>query len=374
MSPDTTTDKTSGISQKVEESLLPIDVAAIAKNPEDVGITKEETATREIVANIPLGIKGGGKTLITCEKGIKAFVKDVLAKDGNHLPNSELGVWVYYLTEGVKRDFGRTWESAPTCLKPKETKTEKAAKEKKRIITKAEKNELLAKLDMAYYQSDISCGNLTLEQAFSLIKEAYQKKEELEGLGYYLSPNKTEGVKPFNWEKIVNDSVGSMDATFIYQDNKIDLILPNLIKEFYQNDRKQKRGIIKDIMASALYGTAYEKAWFSGVKDYGYYDEDHPEAGGAETFKVNSMDDLLAYFKQDRASDVKKMVDTYNINSVHLAKQNIPGMKKDRWVCWDLTSKKEGRRELHLWSKTGMSRLVEDESKRRVMQQKKPSF
>jgi hypothetical protein len=33
MSPDTTTDKTSGISQKVEESLLPIDVAAIAKNP-----------------------------------------------------------------------------------------------------------------------------------------------------------------------------------------------------------------------------------------------------------------------------------------------------------------------------------------------------
>ena len=137
MSPETTTDKGSGISQKVTESLLPIDVAAVAKNPEDVGITKEETATREIVADIPLGIKGGGKTLITCEKGIKAYVKDVLAKDGNHLPNSELGVWVYYLTEGVKRDFGRTWEAAPTCLKPKETKTEKAAKDKKRIITKA---------------------------------------------------------------------------------------------------------------------------------------------------------------------------------------------------------------------------------------------
>ena len=68
MSPETTTDKGSGISQKVTESLLPIDVAAVAKNPEDVGITKEETATREIVADIPLGIKGGGKTLITCEK------------------------------------------------------------------------------------------------------------------------------------------------------------------------------------------------------------------------------------------------------------------------------------------------------------------
>ena len=373
MSPDTTTDKSSGISQSVKESLIPIDVASVAKNPEDVGITKEETATREIVADIPLGIKGGGKTLITCEKGIKAYVKDVLAKDGNHLPNSELGVWVYYLTEGVKRDFGRTWEAAPTCLKPKETKTEKAAKDKKRIITKAEKNELLAKLDMSYYQSDIACGNLTLEQAFALIKEAFEKKEALEGLGYYLSPNKTEGVKPFNWEKVVTDSVGSMDATFIYQDHKIDLILPNLIKEFYQNDRKQKRGIIKDIMASPLYGTAFEKAWFSGVKDYGYYDEDHPEAGGTETFQVKDMDDLLAYFKQDRASDVKKMVDDYKINSVHLAKINRPGMKKDRWVCWDLTAKKGGLRELHLWSKTGMTRLVEDKLKRAVTK-KSPIF
>ena len=77
------------------------------------------------------------------------------------------------MTEGIKRDFGRTWEAAPTCLKPKETKTEKAAKDKKRIITKgSEKNELLAKLDMSYYQSDIACGNLTLEQALCFDKRS----------------------------------------------------------------------------------------------------------------------------------------------------------------------------------------------------------
>ena len=149
MSPDTTTDKNASPFADGKSGLIPIDVAAVAKNPEDAGITKEESAKLDVVADIPLGIKGGGKTLITCEKGIKAYVKDVLAKDGNHLPNSELGVWVYYLTEGVKRDFGRTWETRPTCLKPKETKIEKSAKDKKRIITKAEKNELLAKLDMS---------------------------------------------------------------------------------------------------------------------------------------------------------------------------------------------------------------------------------
>ena len=94
-------------------------------------------------------------------------------------------------------------------------------------------------------------------------------------------------------------------------------------------------------MASPLYGTAFEKAWFSGVKDYGYYDEDHPEAGGQKHSKLKIwMTCLHTLSKQ--ASDVKKMVDEYKINSVHLAKINRPGMKKDRWVCWDLTAKKGG--------------------------------
>ena len=364
MSPETTETKKEG----ARAGITPFPVASVAKNPADVGITNDDgepdaklnsAPEREIVADIPLGLKGGGKTLITVEKGIKAYCKDVLAKEDNHLPNSELGVWVYYLTEGIKRDFGKTWESSPVCLKPKESKTEKAAKDKKRIITKAEKNELLAKLDMSYYQSDISCGNLTLDQAFALIKEAYEKKQELEDLGYYLSPNKTEGVKPFNWEKVVTESVGSVEATRIYDQHKVELIIPNLIKEFYQNNRKQKRGIIKDIMASPLTGTAYKKAWLSGVKDYGYYDEENPGKGGFETFEVNDMDDLLAYFEQEKGNDVKELKTKYKINSVHLAKINRPGMKKDRYVCWDVSDKKSGLRELHLWSATGSSRLVE---------------
>jgi len=371
MAPDTTTDKRAGVFRTDSEGLMPIDVAAMQGTSGEGGITNEEQPKTEIIADIPLGIKGGGKTLITCEKGIKAFVKDVLAKDGNHLPNSEMGVWVYYLTEGIKKDFGKTWEATPYCLKPKETKTEKAAKDKKRLITKAEKNELLAKLDMNYYQKDISCGNLTLEQAFALIKEAYEKKAELEQLGYYLSPNKTEGVKPFNWEKVVTDSVGSMDAVQIYDQHKVELVLPNLIKEFYQNDRKQKRGIIKDIMASPLSGTAFKKAWMSGVRDFGAYDPENPSKGGFDTFEVNDIDDLLAYFDQDKGTNVKNLKSTYNINSVHLAKINRPGMKKERYVCWDLNNKKTGVRELLLWSATGSTRLVEDLTKKEVMKSSK---
>lgn len=351
--------------------ITPFPIDSVRKDPDKPEITTDDATDvvsdsppeREIVFDIPIGLNEGGKTLVTCEKGIKAFVKDELAKKENHLPKSETGVWIHYLTEGIKRDYGRTWEKLPKSLKPKETTLQKASKDKKRVITKAEKNALLAQLDMNYYQRDIQVGNLTLEEAFEKIKQAFDRKQELENAGYYLSPNKTEGVKPFNWEKLVEESVGSMDAAEVYKFNKIDLILPNLIENFYQNPRKQKRGVIKDIMASALYATAFEKAWQSGVKDYGYYDEDHPEAGGQETFEVNNMDDLLRYLSEqgleNEVSDIKK---NFNINSVHLAKNNRPGFRKDRLICFDLTKNKDGSRELHLWGKGGSITKLRDDT------------
>ena len=46
----------------------------------------------------------------------------------------------------------------------------------------------------------------------------------------------------------------------------------------------------------------------SGVKDYGY-DEENP-GNGFETFEVNDMDDLLAYFEQEKGNDVKELDQT----------------------------------------------------------------
>jgi hypothetical protein len=96
--------------------------------------------TKAVSADITLGIKGG-KTLINCEKGIKAFVQDVLAGDKtNHLPNTELGVWVYYLTEGIARDFNRTWETTPYTLTKKQSSIKNSAASGKRVLSKKEKN------------------------------------------------------------------------------------------------------------------------------------------------------------------------------------------------------------------------------------------
>ena len=316
-------------------------------------VTNVLTTFAEIMCDIPLGIKDGGKTLITCEKGIKAFVRDELAKQENHLPNSEIGVWIHYLTEGIKRDFGRSWEQLPRSIKPKPTKAEKAAQSGKRIISKAEKNVLLDKLDMKYYQDDIASGAITLEDAFASIKEALAKKQELEDAGYYLSPNKTEGVKSFDWLKVVNDSVGNANAAALYKREKVEVVLPNVIKNFYQNDKRIKRSICKDVMNSVLYGTALKKVWMNGVKDYGYYDEKNPEKGGMENFDVNDMSDLLKYLaSQGRESMVKELQSSYTINATHLVKLKKAGMMKDRWLCLDVTNKKTSARKLMLLGKS----------------------
>ena len=63
---------------------------------------------------------------------------------------------------------------------------------RKRLLTKQQKNDLLASLDFKYYTDDISSGKLTMEDAFANIKTAIEKKDEYEKMGYVLPEKKTE--------------------------------------------------------------------------------------------------------------------------------------------------------------------------------------
>lgn len=317
-------------------------------------VTEVLTTFSEILCDIPLGIKDGGKTLITCEKGIKAFVKDELAKKENHLPNSELGVWIHYLTEGIKKDFGRTWEDLPRSIAPKPTKTQKAAKGGKRIMSKAEKNELLNKMDMKYYQDSIASGEITLEDAFASIKEALVKKQELEDAGYVLSLNKTEGVKSFDWEKIVEESVGNANAAAIYKKYKYEIVVPDLMTNFYQSDKRIRHSICNDVMKSILFPTAFDKVYESGITKWGT-----TGPGGFEKIDINNIDDLMKYLStQGLEKEVKEIQTSFKINGLHLIKLKKPGMMKDRWLCIDASNKKSGVRRLYMIDKTGFALAV----------------
>lgn len=109
------------------------------------------------------------------------------------LPNSLTGILVYYFCKGVKEDFGIEFAEKPVSLKQRGggSKFDKKVAGKKRLLTREQKNELLAKTQMSYYEKDIAAGVMTLEQAMFALKDAYERKANFEEMGYMLPPKKT---------------------------------------------------------------------------------------------------------------------------------------------------------------------------------------
>ena len=111
----------------------------------------------------------------------------------NALPNSMTGVVIHYFCKGLKTDFDVEFKEQPVSLKVRASSNyDKKVAGKKRLLTKQQKNELLASLDFKYYTNDIGAGKLTMEDAFESIKTAIQKKDEYEKMGYVLPEKKTE--------------------------------------------------------------------------------------------------------------------------------------------------------------------------------------
>ena len=63
---------------------------------------------------------------------------------------------------------------------------------KKRLLTRDQKNELLAKTSMTYYESKIASGEMTIENVMFAIKDAFERKKNFEEMGYILPEGKTK--------------------------------------------------------------------------------------------------------------------------------------------------------------------------------------
>ena len=61
---------------------------------------------------------------------------------------------------------------------------------KKRLLTREQKNEILARMNMSFYMDDVAKGKLTMEDAMEGIKEAFNTKTEFEEMGYMLPEKK----------------------------------------------------------------------------------------------------------------------------------------------------------------------------------------
>lgn len=331
--------------------------------PVDQEIDETISSSDAIEPIINIGTGKGEKILLDIEPGVRSFIKDALSKKLDSvlekyglskdmervkaIPNSMTGVLIYYLTKGIERDFGITWVNSPVSIREKETKLEKD-KAKGRIgLSKKEKNELLAKRNYPYWQKDIDEGKITFEEAVAYMKAADDKVKEYEDAGYFLSPNKTKGVALFDWKSSVIEAHGNNTATKIYTRNKVEVVIPDLVENYYCSPNKPKK-LAKDLEKTFL-------SFTKGVGDILGYGKNDNDNGGMELKEISSTADLYELIKDSPrfSSTIQEIDADFNIKGFHLAKLMQSGMMKPRHICIDCVSKKDGKQHLYLLDKEG---------------------
>ena len=312
----------------------------------DVDIDAADVEVEAITADIPIGVKGG-VIVLNVETGIKKFAKDIIAekkatREYQHLPSTITGLFVHYFTKGIEEDFNRTFTKTPLSIDRMRirssgaSKDEKAVLQGKRIITKAKKNDLVAKCGWDYWSSQVSTGSLTIEEAQRLMLESIKERTDYEEKGVFFDKNKTAGVKTFDWKSIVESSVASADAAKIYSSNKIEMVVPDLMESYYSGaSTANKKFIAEGIKSVVLFPTLITLAWNSGIKKYGKDGSNNPYGGAGEEV-ISSMDELIEFL------DIKLELKECEIKAVHLVKNKLIS-NKDRFVCFDVIDAKKNR-------------------------------
>ena len=168
---------------------------------------KEDAAAKHIVE---ISKDSKGAILMNVEDGVKKLVSSLAKKekiDGIDidmekfagLPNSQTGVVMYFLVKGLKTEFDIGFSQPPTSLamRGKMGAYNKKIEGKKRLLTRDQKNEIIEKMQMSYYEKDMAAGKITMDDAMESIKDAFNTKKGFEEMGYMLPPAKT--AYPF-WE------------------------------------------------------------------------------------------------------------------------------------------------------------------------------
>jgi len=279
-----------------------------------VSVTSAVSDAIPVIPDIPTGRENYGTVILSIEDGIKNFVKDELAKKENHLPNSQTGVWVYYLTKGIEKDFGRTWTKEPISIRERKSDYKKSAEKGKRVLSKKEKNDLLAKCDINYYSDDIKNGKISINEAQMQIAEAFSKKLELENAGYIISNKKTEGVLQFDEiDEITKNWDGEKEYSALYKLNDIKIVVPNL--QSYIDERGNKS-----------YETQLKKITF------------------LDFTKIKDSEELLGEISKHLTDET----DGCTIKGIHLAKKTIMGQMKPRYILLDMQENNSQKQKILL--------------------------
>ena len=306
--------------------------AGLYQGEEEQEVIEEETVTNQSVITADIDIKkmaGLGKVL-KVEDGINDFVDALRLDKTNHLPDTITGVWVHYLTKGIEKDFGRTWSKPPVSIKPKPTELEKKYDEGTRVMSKKEKNNLLAQTDWNFYRDWVKDGDMSKEEAMKRMNAAIEKVEEIEQQGFYLSPKKTEGVKLYDIDKEINIGAKTKNGTYLYKSNNIDVIYPNIIQK-------------------AQIDGALKKAHYQDIKN--------------SSFSLYTLEEMQnPGMVEDKAGEMKRIFSKLTWNTTHIGRILAKGNKARRWIIFDCIVNKSNNRCLVLYDGSQIVEFYETET------------
>jgi hypothetical protein len=146
-------------------------------------------------STILMNIEEGVKDVITAiAKKVKYEGIDASESKFSHFPNSQTGVVMHFVVRGLETELGIRFSEPPKSLKIRGgiSKWDKKVAGKKRLLTREQKNELLAKTQMSFYDDKISNGEMSIENAMYAIRDAYEQVKAFKDIGYILPPEKTK--------------------------------------------------------------------------------------------------------------------------------------------------------------------------------------
>jgi hypothetical protein len=177
--------------------------------------------------------------------------------------------------------------------------------------------------------------------------DAAKKKRDLESAGYFISSNKTQGVALFDWKKIISEANANEDATKIYTTNFIEVVIPNIVENFYNiSGEKRANKFAKELYKSPLALTK---------EVIGICNPNKGLQGGMESDAepISTINDAIAELKKRFEDTITKIEKQYTINGLHLTKIKKSGMMQPRQVCIDCKSKQDGTSHLFLLEANG---------------------
>jgi len=276
----------------------------------------EEETKSNLVKDIDIKLMAGLGKVLKVEEGINLFVDKLRLDKTNHLPNTITGIWVHYLTEGIGRDFGRTWNRPPVSIRPQLTEVAKKYDAGTRVMTKKAKNNLLAQTDWNFYRDWVRDGDMTKEEAMKRMNDAIEKVEALEKEGFFIPTKKTEGVKLYDIDKEINIGAKSKNGVDLYKEYGVDVIYPNIIQK-YKIDGTLKKAHYQDIKNSSF-----------------------------SLYTLEAMENPETM--EDKTGELKKTFSKLTWNTTHIGRVLRKGMKAQRFIIFDCNVKKSGKRCLIL--------------------------